>query len=166
MPPSAPLVSLPPMPAPTSRPPLERLVPPPCEDHPPQEALPLADAVALPRAIGDLDPEAEQAAGVLVRALAEVLTGRRPAAQVRPALVPRVAHVMEHLVRSGAAEGMHLAGVRLQSPRDGVVEASARLASPRRAAAFAFRVERRPRRWAVTVIEAALDPQGRLPARA
>jgi len=66
------------------------------------------------------------------------------------------------------AHGLHLPGeVRVgeRAVRDGVVEATGRLASPRRCAAFALRLERRPRRWAVTVLEAALAPDGRVAAR-
>lgn len=152
-------------PAPATRPPLLRLVPPLPEPASAQEPLPAEeDDLLVCPAVG-VEPEAERTAVAIARALAEVVGGRRTLAQVRPVLVPRVAHLLDHLVRSGAAEGMRLAGLRLQSPRDGVVEASGRLASPRRCAAFALRVERRPKRWAVTVLEAGLAPDGRMPAR-
>lgn len=154
-----------PFPAPASRPPLLSLVPPPAEGPAGQEPLPSADAEQFACPSDGVDPEAGQAASAIARVLAEVIAGRRPVSQVRPALVPRVAHLLDHLVRSGAGDGMRLAGLRLQSPREGVVEATARLASPRRSSAFALRIERRPRRWAVTVLEAALDREGRVPAR-
>lgn len=153
-------------PAPASRPPLLRLVPPLDDDPGGQPPLPVDMEMEEDHPAAGVDPEAERAALAILRALAEVLTGRRPTAQVRPALVPRVAHLVDHLVRSGAAEGMRLAGARLQSPRAGVVEACGRLASPQRSTAFTLRVERRPKRWAVTVLEAALAPDSRLPARA
>lgn len=153
------------LPAPATRPPLLRLVPPLADDPPWQEPLPVEDAALLSCPAIGVEPDAERAAVALARALAEVFAGQRPVAQVRPALVPKVAHLIDHLVRSGAAHGMRLAGLRLQSPRDGIVEASARLASPTQCAAFAVRVEKRPRRWAVTVLEAGLAPDGRMPAR-
>ncbi len=153
------------LPAPATRPPLLRLVPPPPEEPPFQEPLPIDGDPLLTCPTVGVDPEAERAVIAITRALAEVFAGRRPIAQVRPALVPRVAHLIDHLVRSGSAHGMRLAGLRLQSPRDGIVEASARLASPAASAAFALRVERRPKRWAVTTLEAGLAPDGRMPAR-
>lgn len=153
------------LPAPPSRPPLLRLVPPLADDPLAQLPLPLDETETTVGPASGVAPDAERAAGALLRALAEVLAGRRPPAQVRPALVPRVAHLIDHLVRSGAADGMRLAGVRLQSPRVGVVEACARLASPERSVAFTMRVEKRPRRWAVTILEAALAPDSRMPAR-
>lgn len=162
---SLPATTLAPPSAPSTRPPLLRLVPPPPEDAPTQEPLPGEHDAAPTTTTEGVAADAERAAVTIARALAEVLAGNRNPAQVRPALVPRVAHLLDHLVRSGAAEGMRLAGLRLQSPRDGVVEATGRLASPRRCAAFALRLERRPRRWAVTVLEAALAPDGRVAAR-
>lgn len=148
-----------------TRPPLLRLVTPLPVEPPGQDPLPVEEDDVLTCPAVGVAPEAERAALGLARALAEVLAGQRPVAQVRPALVPRVAHLIDHLARSGAAHGMRLVGVRLQSPRDGVVEASGRLTSPHRCGAFAVRVEKRPRRWAVTVLEAALAPDGRMPAR-
>lgn len=153
------------LPAPATRPPLLRLVPALVDNPPEQEPLPIEDATPLSCPAVGVAPDAERAAIALTRVLAEVFAGRRPVAQVRPALVPRVAHLIDHLVRSGAAHGMRLAGLRLQSPREGIVEASARMASPTQCAAFAVRVEKRPRRWAVTVLEAGLAPDGQGPAR-
>lgn len=153
-----------PVPAPATRPPLLRLAPPLIEGHGHQEPLPVEDADVLTCPAIGVDPDAERAALSVTRALAEVIAGRRPVTQVRPALVPRVAQLVDHLMRGGAAQGMRLAGVRLQSPRVGIVEATARLASPTRSVALAVRIEKRPRRWVVTVLEAGLAADGRRPA--
>lgn len=152
-------------PAPRTRPTLQVWEPAPLPPTPAQQPLPGAElgAVSVPQA--GLSEEAERAAHAVARALAEALAGQRPLAQLRPFLAPRVWMLLEHLVRGGAAGGMRLIRVRPQSPRDGVVEASARLASAERSCALAFRLERRARRWAVTVLEAGLAPDGRWPAR-
>lgn len=131
----------------------------------PQPALPDGDVADLSGPVHDVGPDAERVARTVTRAVAETLAGHRPLAQLRPLLTPRVAVLLEHLVRSGAAGGMRLAGLRLQSPRDGVVEASARLASTTRCVALAVRIERRTVRWVVTTLEAGLAPDGRMPAR-
>lgn len=131
----------------------------------PQLPLGEADATVWASTALGLDPEAERVARTVTRTVSEALAGQRPVAQLRPLLSPRVWMLMEHLVRGGAAHGMRLAGLRLQSPRAGVVEVSARLASTNRCAALALRLERRTVRWAVTTLEAGLAPDGRMPAR-
>ena len=152
-------------PAPLSRPALVALTA--AVEPPTVLQLPLPDDDGAVRScpVDALAPEAERLARTVVRAVAEALAGRRPLAQLRPLLTPRVALLLEHLVRGGAAGGMRLAGLRIQGPRAGVVEASARLASATRSAALAVRLERRAARWQLTVLEAGLAPDGRLPAR-
>lgn len=151
-------------PAPATRPSLLRFGTP---DHPPSALQPVlpggTDQVAV-TATGDVSSDAARAAHAIARALAEVLACSRPVAQIRPALVPRVAHLLDHLIRSGVASGARLARVRLQSPHPDAVEA-ALLLTGERGGAVALRIDRYAHRWAVTSVEAALGPDARRPAR-
>ncbi|MFT3877853.1 MAG: Rv3235 family protein [Propioniciclava sp.] len=129
-----------------------------------QPALPAAPDHVPELVDDDVIPDAARAAHAIIRALAEVLGGNRPVAQIRPALLPRVAHLLDHLVRSRAAAGAQLASMRVQCPHPAAVEASFTLAGPRRGA-VALRIERQGHRWVVASAEAALGPDARRPAR-
>ena len=153
-------------PAPATRPALVVLAPRPATLPVDQPPLPVDEHDDdLVSASPELSQEEQRVADLVVRGLAETLAGRRPLAQLRPLLAPRVALLMEHLVRGGAARGMRLARARAQGPAEGVLEVAARLTAPSRCVAFAARIERRPTRWTVTVLEAGLAPDGRRPAR-
>ncbi|MDO5535238.1 MAG: Rv3235 family protein [Propionibacteriaceae bacterium] len=113
----------------------------------------------------DLDHDTERSVRVLTRAVVEALVGRRPLTQVAPALTPRVSRLVGHVARSGVGRGLGLAGLRVQCPAEHVIEVMARLASAERSAAIALRLEHRRHRWFVVSLEAALAPEGRVPAR-
>lgn len=151
-------------PAPATRPALRTLDMPDLHAPPLQPVLPEGSERASVTATGEVSSDAAFTAQRIARALAEVLAGSRPVAQIRPALVPRVAHLLDHLIRSGAASGARLARVRLQSPHADAVEASLLLIGER-GGAVAVRIDRHARRWAVTAVEAALGPNARFPAR-
>lgn len=150
-------------PAPATRP--EPLTLGAADATPPmQPALPARADHTCVTATEQVSPDAARAAHRIARALAEVLAGSRPVAQIRPALAPRVSHLLDHLIRSGAASGARLAHVSLQSPHPDAVEASLLLTGAR-GGAVALRMERHARRWGVTAVEAALGPHARRPAR-
>lgn len=150
---------------PASRPPLLRLVPP-WEPHAAaQSPLPLGEPE--PTIVPDpgLPTGVERVAVSLTRALTEVLAGRRPAGQIRHVLAPRVGLLVDHLMRSGLARDVRLAGVRVQAPTDAAIEVAARLTGAGGSSALALRAERSATRWGVVALEAALGPGVRLPAR-
>lgn len=147
---------------PGTRPPALRLLAP-------VTPLPRFDpAPAAPPASGGFDavpPQTERAARAVTAAVAEVLAGRRPAAQLQAVMPERLLVLVEHLVRSGLATGLALASCRVQAPREGVVEASFRLADAERSRAGALRLERRAGRWRCVCLEVALSPSRSRPAR-
>lgn len=155
------------VPAPLSRPALVGVLgdaPDPGEPPALQPVLPVMTEDGRETVDEGVPPQAARAAQALGRALAEVLSGSRPVSQIRPALLPRVAHLLDHLIRSGAGFGSRLASMRLQCPHPDAVEVCLVLAGPR-GGAVALRVEHYIRRWAVTTVEAALGPDARRPAR-
>ena len=74
---SLPATPLAPPSAPSTRPPLLRLVPPPPEDAPTQEPLPGEHDAAPTTTTEGVAADAERAAVTIARALAEVLAGNR-----------------------------------------------------------------------------------------
>lgn len=150
---------------PVTRPPLLRLVPPWQPHASEQSPLPLEGGeptiIHDPGVAGDV----ERVAVSLTRALTEVLAGRRPAGQIRHVLTPRVGLLVDHLIRSGRARDLRLAGVRVQAPTDAAIEVAARLVGAGRGSALALRAERRGTRWGVVALEAALASDTRHPAR-
>ncbi|MFP5416038.1 MAG: Rv3235 family protein [Actinomycetes bacterium] len=153
------------LPAPSTRPPLLRLVPPPEAVSAAQAALPLDGVEPSLERSPEVPPDVERSVRYLARALCESLAGRRPAAQVSPLLTPRVAFLVDHLLKARAAAGLSLAGIRIQMPAGGVVEASLRLSGERGSVAIALRLQRRGSAWVVAALEAALGPGARRPAR-
>lgn len=154
------------LPAPPTRPPLLRLVPPLEPRAAAQAPLPLLEPDAPLAHAPEVPLEVQHAVRGIARALCEALAGRRPIAQVRPVLTPRVSLLADHLLQARVAVGQRLAGVRVQVLSDGVAEASLRLSGAERSAAMAVRIERRGSRWIVSALEAALGPDVRRPARA
>lgn len=153
------------LPAPSSRPPVLRLVPPVCDsaDQPP---LPYDDVEARAEPGDGLSPPVERAVRAIVRAACETLAGHRPPAQVRPVLAPRVGLLLDHLLRAGVGRGLRVGSVRVQAARPDVVEVAVRVVTPRGEGALALCVERDGGRWLVTALEAGLGPDVRRPARA
>ena len=162
--PTAPALPVWAAPAPVTRPVLLRFGDPDHQSPALQPVLPETTDQVCVTATEEVSSDAARTAHAIARALAEVLAGSRPVAQIRPALVPRVAHLLDHLIRSGAASGARLARVRLQSPHPDAVEASL-LLTGEHCGAVAVRIDRHARRWAVTAVEAALGPDARRPAR-
>lgn len=96
-------------------------------------------------------PPAEQVARVLTKGLAEVLSGRRPLAQLRQHCAAEVFAGLERLPhqRVPAAVG----SVRVCEPADGVAEVAATIRAAGRCRAIAFRLEGVDGRWRITALQ-------------
>ena len=98
-------------------------------------------------------PPVRRAASVFARALVEVLSGRRPAGQLR---IHCSADIFEALCRRPPIPSValpHLVSVRLCEPADGVAEVCAVFRRSDRVRAIAFRLAGVDGRWRVTALE-------------
>jgi hypothetical protein len=98
-------------------------------------------------------PPADRTARVLARALVEVLSGRRPLAQLRVHCAPEIYAGLA--ARPGAVPLAlpHLLTVRVCEPADGVAEVSAAFRRADRVRAVAFRLQGVDGRWRVTALQ-------------
>lgn len=143
---------------PLTRPPLLRLVEPEPANVHPQLPMPSIYSCAPPH--DDVSSDLERVAIGFYRALAEVLNGRRPFAQLRPMLAPQPASVVAELLLRAVCKPLRPTRVWLQAPSTGVIEAAARLASPGTSCALAIRLEHQRGRWRAVALEAALRDDG------
>lgn len=97
-------------------------------------------------------PPALRTGQALARALVEMLSGRRPMAQLRVHCAPDVFAGLERkmLQASGTSQ---LTSVRVCEPADGVAEVSAVFRTGGRARALAFRIQGLDGRWRVTALQ-------------
>ncbi len=127
-----------------------RLVPPPAPD--PQPTSPAGPPLA--------DPQVWAAR--LAQAVAEVLAGERPARQLlhwtTPEIYSKLARRAVLAAGSSAAQRsatshIVLRRIHVQTPADGIVEATTVIHGARRSRALTFRLEARDGRWLCTVLE-------------
>lgn len=98
-------------------------------------------------------PPAKKAASVLARALVEVLSGRRPVAQLRVHCAPEIyAGLLERPI-PGPMSLPHLLTVHVCEPADGVAEVSAVFRRAERVRALAFRIQGVDGRWRITALQ-------------
>lgn len=94
----------------------------------------------------------------LAQAIAEVLAGARPAAQLSGHATPHVVRLLERNAgRLGSRDGAPgrrpiVESVRLGEPRDGVVEACAVIDTGGRKRALALRLEANDGKWLCTAV--------------
>jgi len=92
----------------------------------------------------------------MVRALLEVLDGRRPLRQLAPVLVSEVLDQLEMLVSLGARRighnGLRLSTVRVGLPHPSAIEGSAVIRTGHRFRAVAIRLEHASPRWKCTAL--------------
>lgn len=150
-----------PLAPPASRPPARRLVEPVLAPPAPPRVGPV---VARPAAAEAVPEPARRAAHRVARALAEVVQGRRPPAQLDGLMAPAAAAVCEGL--AGAAAGLKLRSVRLQMPTPDSVELAVHLADGRRSQAAALRLEARDSSWRCVAVEVASAARGVSPSAA
>jgi hypothetical protein len=104
-------------------------------------------------------PSAEQATAMvtaMVRALLEVLEGRRPPRQLSPVLRPEVLDRLETLLSLGvrriSQDGLRLYKVRVCLPHPAVIEGCAVVRAGHRYRALALRMEYGLPRWTCTAL--------------
>ena len=97
-------------------------------------------------------PPALPTAGLLARALVEVLGGTRSIRQLAAVCAPEVFAALGNRVHV-AKQAPRLMSVRASEPADGVVEASAVFRRDERVAALAFRLQGVDGRWRVTAVQ-------------
>lgn len=146
-------------PAPPSRPtprPLFDPVEPPSPDQPllpwpsPPEILDSSAVVAAPL---------RRTARDLTSALIETLASRRPIHQLEPWLHPDVCELITRLRSARSSRELRLLSVRVQQPRDNVVEVAAHLRQASGSRAAALRLTSTGERWQITELAIALDPR-------
>jgi len=98
-------------------------------------------------------PAAQRAASVLARALVEVLSGRRPTAQLRVHCAPDIYAGLLERPFLGHQALPHLISVRVCEPADGVAEVSAVFRRADRVRAMAFRIQGVDGRWRITALQ-------------
>jgi hypothetical protein len=98
-------------------------------------------------------PPARRAASVLARALVEVLSSRRPVAQLRVHCAPDIYAGLLERPFSGHQALPHLLNVRVCEPADGVAEVSAVFRRADRVRAIAFRIQGVDGRWRITALQ-------------
>lgn len=144
----------PPTTAPASRPPAVPLIPPQPWGGPDQPALPEEPTRGPDHGASALiDPADEQRISALVLALLEVLSGRRPPAQLASRIHPGLLRSVRALTRSYAGENLRLGSLRVQSPRAGVIEASVRVVSTTRHHPVAVRLIAVSGVWGFSALE-------------
>ncbi|MEP6561918.1 MAG: Rv3235 family protein [Nakamurella sp.] len=98
-------------------------------------------------------PSADRSASVLARGLVEVLSGRRPLAQLRVHCAPEVYAGLVARPATGPLALPHLLTVRVCEPADGVAEVSAAFRRADRVRALAFRLQGVDGRWRITALQ-------------
>lgn len=98
-------------------------------------------------------PPVDRAASMLARALIEVLSGRRPLAQLRVHCAPEVYAGLADRPSAGPSALPHLLTVRVCEPADGVAEVSAAFRRADRVRAVAFRLQGVDGRWRITALQ-------------
>ena len=98
-------------------------------------------------------PPAARTGPVFARALIEVLSGRRPVAQLRVHCAPDIYAGLTQRPSAGALALPHLLTVRVCEPADGVAEVSAAFRRADRVRAMAFRIQGVDGRWRITALE-------------
>ncbi len=98
-------------------------------------------------------PAATRTGHVLARALVEILSGRRPLAQLRVHCAPDVYAGLLERPLPAAVCLPHLLTVRVCEPADGVAEVSAAFRRAQRVRAIAFRIQGVDGRWRITALE-------------
>ncbi len=101
---------------------------------------------------GDL-PAAQRAASVLARALVEVVSGRRPVAQLRVHCAPEIYAGIVARPTPLSTSLPHLLTVRVCEPADGVAEVGAVFRRADRVRALAFRIQGVDGRWRITALQ-------------
>jgi hypothetical protein len=104
---------------------------------------------------GDPPPAAPAgaAASMLARAVVEIISGRRPVAQLRPHCTAEVFEALQRRPVVPSAALPRVLHVRVGEPADGVAEACAVFRRADRARAIAFRMETTDGRWRVTELQ-------------
>ncbi len=98
-------------------------------------------------------PPAIRSGQVFARALVEVLSGRRPLAQLRVHCAPEIyAGLLERPVPASVCLP-HLLNVRVCEPADGAAEVSVVFKRAQRVRAIAFRIQGLDGRWRITALE-------------
>jgi len=92
-------------------------------------------------------------ARVLARALVEVLSGRRPVAQLRVHCAPDIYAGLLDRPIAGHQALPHLLAVRVCEPADGVAEVSVVFRRADRVRAMAFRMQGVDGRWRITALQ-------------
>ncbi|MET0863791.1 MAG: Rv3235 family protein, partial [Nakamurella sp.] len=98
-------------------------------------------------------PLADRSASMLARALVEVLSGRRPLAQLRVHCAPEIYAGLAARPSTGPLALPHLLTVRVCEPADGVAEVSAAFRRADRVRALAFRLQGVDGRWRITALQ-------------
>jgi hypothetical protein len=98
-------------------------------------------------------PPAKRSASVLARALVEVLSGRRPVAQLRVHCAPEIYAGLLERGTPGPMSLPHLLTVHVCEPADGVAEVSAAFKRADRVRALAFRIQGVDGRWRITALQ-------------
>jgi hypothetical protein len=109
--------------------------------------------VGVQRTGTGLLPPAARTGPVFARALIEVLSGRRPMAQLRVHCAPDIYAGLTQRPSAGALALPHLLSVRVCEPADGVAEVSAAFRRADRVRAMAFRIQGVDGRWRITALE-------------
>jgi len=98
-------------------------------------------------------PPAHRTASVLARALVEVISGRRPLAQLRVHCAPEIYAGLAARPSTGPLALPHLLTVRVCEPADGAAEVSAAFRRADRVRALAFRLQGVDGRWRITALQ-------------
>lgn len=98
-------------------------------------------------------PPAKRSASVLARALVEVLSGRRPVAQLRVHCAPEIYAGLLDRPAPVPMSLPHLLTVHVCEPADGVAEVSAAFRRAERVRALAFRIQGVDGRWRITALQ-------------
>lgn len=98
-------------------------------------------------------PPAQRAAWVLARAVVEVLSGRRPVAQLRVHCAPDIYAGLLQRPFAGHQALPHVLSVRVCEPADGVAEVSVAFRRAERVRAMAFRIQGVDGRWRITALQ-------------
>jgi hypothetical protein len=98
-------------------------------------------------------PPAARSGQVFARALVEILSGRRPLAQLRVHCAPDIYAGLLNRSLPAAVCLPHLLTVRVCEPADGVAEVSAAFKRAQRVRAIAFRLQGVDGRWRITALE-------------
>jgi hypothetical protein len=98
-------------------------------------------------------PPARRTGQMFARALVEILSGRRPLAQLRVHCAPDIYAGLVDRPTPAAVCLPHLLTVRVCEPADGVAEVSAAFRRAQRVRAIAFRMQGVDGRWRITALE-------------